>query len=392
MRCAAAGSCLLLGLVVSPPLASAQVGFPPENLIWDDFTVDFPVTGQLSSIALEPGGRPHIAYRDLVNGLLKYGRKNDNNSWTVWTVDRAEKVGWGVALALDAASNPHISYYFSRSGGVELGEVRHAKGTCTPDGQSAQCRFIRSVIETRIQNPLEANSTAIAVDTNGVPHVVYVDNTNDKLKWARKLAGSTTWDITNVTTIEGGNVSLALDANNFPHIAFTDTATDQLKYVRVFCQFIICGWSFETIAAGGTMPSLRRAADGKVHVAYFDFAGGAVRYAVRSCGASSCSGSWSLQLVGTSAVGFFPGLALDGAGAPHVSFVRDRPGTAELIYARRGKFGWNQEVADVDVAVSASTSIAVDATNHRHISCGGLGDQSLRHLEGTPPPPPVLLP
>jgi len=53
--------CLTFVLVFSAGFANAQAGLPAETLIWEDFSVDFPVAGRSSSIAVEPGGRP--AYR-----------------------------------------------------------------------------------------------------------------------------------------------------------------------------------------------------------------------------------------------------------------------------------------------------------------------------------------
>jgi hypothetical protein len=182
---------------------------------------------------------------------------------------------------------------------------------------------------------------------------------------------------------------MVLDSNNFPHIAYSDSATNQIKYVRIVCQFIFCGWSTEVVDTG-LMPAVRRSADGKVHVAYF--AGGAVRYAVRGCTGSSCSGTWSLQIVGQTggSIAFFPGLALDSAGGPHIVFVRNPFGAGELVYARRWRFGWNLEVADVDISTTANTSIALDANNVRHVSAPGASDQSIRHLKGTPQPPVIF--
>ena len=40
-----AATCVCLGIVASSQPATAQLAFPVENLTWDDFTVDFPVTG-----------------------------------------------------------------------------------------------------------------------------------------------------------------------------------------------------------------------------------------------------------------------------------------------------------------------------------------------------------
>jgi hypothetical protein len=369
----------LFALAAAPRAAHAQI-FPSPILSWDDFTVDFPGVGQISSVGVDSAGRAQIAYRDTLNGDLKYGRKNNNNSWQVFVVESSGEAGSGVSLAVDSAGNPHIAYFRSASV-TALGDLKYAKGTCTPNGQSWTCSFAKTTIETGIHDTFSAGNTSIALDGTGVPHIAYFDNTHDQLKWARKLSG--VWDTANVTATAGGIVSMVTDENNFPQMVFGDSASNQIKYVRIFCAFIFCGWTFEDVDTGLT-PTMKRAADGRVHVAYAR--SGMTRYALRTCSGSTCS--WTLQAVGPSGNAFFPGLALNSAGSPFITFVRSP--FSELMYANRTFFGWNTQVADVDVSDTGNTSIVIDSTDHRHISYPGRSDQSLRHVKGTLPPPPVL--
>jgi hypothetical protein len=384
MKRAAVGGVLLLGLMLVPGLTGAQIAFPVPNLIWERFKVIAPVGAQMSAIVVDSAGRAHIAFRDTLNGTLKYARRNSNGTTSAFVVDSGGSVGFGLSLVLDASNNPHISYYRSTNAG-DPGDAKHAKGNCFAVGQSLFCTFTKTVIESGVQDSADRNNTSVAIDGDGVPHVAYVDNTNGRIKWARNLSGA--WDIVSVVNTSSGNVSMAVDSNNFPHIVFIDDA-EQLRYVRVVCQFILCGWGFETVTTGAITPTMRRTADGKVHVAFTD--GSAVRYALRTCSGSTCG--WSLQVVGATNFGLFPGLALDSAGGPHITFVRSPVGAPEVAYARRQFPGWKVEVADIDIGLGTTTSIALDANNVRHVSATGGSDQSLRHLKGKEPPPPVLFP
>jgi hypothetical protein len=364
---------LLLALIAAPLLMAR----PASALTWDDMSVDFPGM-DLSSIAVDASGRPHIAYRDYLHGYLMYGRKNDNFSWQVWTVDATTGfAGWGVSMALDAAGNPHISY-IRREHAVDVGDLVYAKGTCTPNGQSASCSFSKTVVDTNVNSINASGGTSLAIDGAGIPHIAYFDHTHQQLKWARKLP-DIGWDKTNVVHSAGGGVSMVPDADGFPHMAFADSESGTLKYVRIVCHFILCGWAFETIDQGMT-PALKRAASGKVHVAYRRSSN--IRYAARTCTGETCT--WSTpQVVGYSGIGMFPGLALDTAGAPVISFVRPEHFWYELIHATRWKFGWSLEVVDSDASITANSSIAIDSGNRRHISYPGDSDQSLRYMKGT---------
>jgi len=375
---------LLLAAVAAPLLLGTR---PASALTWDHMTVDFPGMGNLSSIAVDASGRPHIAYRDYLQGFVKYGRKNDGNSWQVWIVDGSGFAGSGLSLALDSAGNPHISY-FRRDHAIDTGDLMYAKGTCTPNGQSASCSFSRVMVDQEVHSSNSGGNSSIAIDSSGIPHIGYVDTTDQQLRWARKLP-DIGWDKTNVVHLPSGNVSLVPDADGFPHIAYEDRDNNRLRYVRIVCHFILCGWSFETIDQGLALtPILKRSATGRSHVAYRN--AGYIRYAFRTCSGDTCT--WSApQAVAQSGPGLFPGLALDTAGAPVITFVRPEHFWYELVHATRWRFGWTLEVVNTDASVAINSSIAIDGSNRRHISYPGQSDQSMRYVKGTVVSPPTTV-
>lgn len=62
-----------------------------------------------SSLALDSGGNPHIAYLDHLNNDLKYAHRA-GSTWIIQVVDSQGEVGAYTSLKLDAADQPHISY------------------------------------------------------------------------------------------------------------------------------------------------------------------------------------------------------------------------------------------------------------------------------------------
>ena len=69
-------------------------------------------TGWTTSLALDSGEKPHIAYYKLTTGDLKYA-KLVGPTWETETVDSAGDVGDFCSLKLDSNDDPHISYYDS---------------------------------------------------------------------------------------------------------------------------------------------------------------------------------------------------------------------------------------------------------------------------------------
>jgi len=72
--------------------------------------------------------------------------------------------------------------------------------------------------------------TSIALDTNGYPHISYLEVSNGDLKYA-KWNGSE-WSIETVDSDGdvGRSTSIALDTNDYPHISYYDSTNNDLKY------------------------------------------------------------------------------------------------------------------------------------------------------------------
>lgn len=72
-------------------------------------------------LCIDKTNRPHIAYTDVMNRLIKYATKI-RDTWTIEVVDSIGKEAYPDrnGIAVDDAGNPYISYYDARAGVLKL--------------------------------------------------------------------------------------------------------------------------------------------------------------------------------------------------------------------------------------------------------------------------------
>lgn len=313
--------------------------------------------GRYSSLALDADGNPHISYQA---GYPRYGLQyahRTGSDWAIETVDSAEGAGSFTSLALDAAGNPHISYhdYYYDSKFKDTLKYAHWTGSDWA---------IETVDSSGIMG--EGEDTSLALDAAGNPHISYFDWTADELKYARwngsawsietvdshggefaSLALDTDdnphiayssgkpgyrlkyarWTGTNwiIKTVNQGKslyTSLALDETDQPHISYcvaTGVAghfldCDELDY----SSWTGHEWLSETVDSQrgvGHFPSLVLDRASNPHISYYNARTGNLKYA-RWTGSR-----WATEIVDSAGqVGAYPSLALDRAGNPHMSY------------------------------------------------------------------------
>jgi hypothetical protein len=122
--------------------------------------------GAYNAIALDANSNPHISYSDAANKILKYAYK-DAAGWHIKTVDTNGEVGKYTTIVLDSKGNPHISYYDGGNKALKYA-VKNASEwhTTSPDTEGV------------------GKYTAIAIDSNDNPHISYYDEQNKALKYA----------------------------------------------------------------------------------------------------------------------------------------------------------------------------------------------------------------
>jgi hypothetical protein len=257
----------------------------PNGDDWSCETVDSAgYVGMSTSLVLDKQGNPHISYKHWGNGDLKYAHKlkSQNEGWWSVVVDSAGDVGWYTSLALDTQGNPHISYYDTTNGDLKYAEKIGSGGNCGPNGDDWSCETVDSAGDV-------GDSTSLALDTQGNPHISYWDRTNGDLKYAHKLKSQNEgwWS---VVVDSAGDVgwysSLVLDGTGYPHISYYDWANGDLKYAERIGSGGNCGpngeWSCETVDSAGDVggyTSLVLDTQGTPHISYYDWANKDLKYA-----------------------------------------------------------------------------------------------------------------
>ncbi|MBK8575432.1 MAG: fibronectin type III domain-containing protein [Elusimicrobia bacterium] len=117
---------------------------------------------------VDANNRPHIVYKDIVHGKIRYARK-ETEGWIIETVKEDPSVGF-ISLALGKSGDPHIVY-----SNIELGELHYAH---RKENGSWDLQKIDGGESKTGWTP------SIAVDGLGIVHVAYQDNEKEVLKYA----------------------------------------------------------------------------------------------------------------------------------------------------------------------------------------------------------------
>jgi PKD repeat protein len=323
-----------------------------DGTAWQVETVDSSGdAGRYSSLALDATGWPHISfcqyhtYANPYPGLcdsLKYAFF-DGDAWQLSTVERGEDVGYDTSLELDPSGWPHISYRSSAG-------LRHAYF----DGSTWRS-------ETVDNSAALGQGTSLALDATGRPQVSYdYDGSVSALKHAWYVGSTWYTEIIEASAVGSyRHSSLALDVFGFPHISYGlyfDSANDSLHYAW----YDGVDWHIQTVDSGngvGGHTSLALDAAGRPHISYSG--GNSLKYAWHD------GTAWHIQTVETAASGY-TSLALDSAGQPHISFYDW--GNYRPRYAWYDGTAWHIETVDSTGNVGMYSSLALDAAGRPYIS------------------------
>ncbi len=270
--------------------------------------------GSESALALDLSGRPHIAYLDASNSVLKYARwageatgLSAHDAWQIQIIDSSGQASGDVAMVMDSADLPHFVYYRDADHYLYHTYWTGAKWVAQPVAPSGQA---------------DAISLAFA---NNTFHIAYYDSVSGDLMYARRyLNGDWTTVAVDAEGDIGTYVSLALDRSGSPHIVYYNWRDARLKYARQTG----ATWEIETLPATGPVGGLALAVEnsGVPRLAYYTENEGDLH------GAWRAEPGWTSVIVdAVGDVGKFPSLALEAGMRPHLSYYDVSAG--DLRYA-----------------------------------------------------------
>ena len=302
----------------------------------NEWQLQSPVTGMPSSYRVVAAAGSNGRLHALVTSGTKVVYATDaTGSWTNEQLSaQAGSVTSG--MAVDSAGTIHVVY--PGPGGKLL--------YSTKSGSSWSSEEIEPG-DTSIDY-----SSALRIDTNGVPHIAWaerVTSTVAALRYATKPGSTWIVESPNGSADVGTDpVRLDLDGNGIPHIA----AGDPLTIAR---RTGPSAWQVEKPLTG-IYPAFALDGSGKRHLAV-QGASFTLLYL------TDVGGTWQNQKIEElSGAGFWPSLLMDGAKA-HIAWVRASSAATVLRYTRNVGTAWTS--VTVDSGQFANSSALVRASDGR---------------------------
>ena len=325
---------------------------------WHFFTVD---SGVKPALDLDSGGIPHISCMlEDHNGFVKHAIWNPATSMFDAAIVSTGYFYGPLDMALDQDGFPHINYH------------NH-----TFEDQVHAYLTTNGWVEERIQDPgHDGWDNSIVLDGNNYPHTSTIQPTAfggvgveyaffNGATWQVEAIGYTFVDYANTT-------SLALDSEGKPHITFYDDKSGDLIYaVRD-----MSGWNISAVDTEGDVgrfSSLYLDASDVPHISYYQHLGGTtgvVKFAVAN------GLNWNIATVdslGNVVIGFsgarnITSLDFDSQGLPHISYSDEKI----LKHAFWDGAIWQTEVV-LDVSGTSTvlgqlTSMKLDGLDLPHIA------------------------
>jgi hypothetical protein len=190
---------------------------------WNSSTLDnTAISGEYCSIS-QVGTYVGIAYVD--NGKLGYQESpNDGANWAPYSSNAFPPFSnitnvAACALALAPATvgmdltliRAHIIYYDSNTARFYYETNNTDTGPwATPE-----------IIKQSALNTVAQIGVSIAVGSDGIPQVAFLDYSTNQISYSKRVNGAwTTPEVVDSSTLGGANCAIKLDANNLPHIAY----------------------------------------------------------------------------------------------------------------------------------------------------------------------------
>jgi hypothetical protein len=272
---------------------------------WHTENVGAAGSGAFCSLAVDQQDRPHIVslgYADPAGTIgVMRHAVKSDGAWTVTDVYTG-LLAYYIDMTLDSDGHPHVAYVNQATGSLEY---------AYSDGVAWHQQSVKNV-GTLMNDIL---TLSIALDSAGQPHISYYDIVGKDLRYAsRSATGAWATEPVDTANDQGKSSALALDADDVPVIAYRDSTSTKLKLARKAGGV----WQITTLdgtSNTGWYPCLRYDQHGRLNVSYREVTGGATRYAYQS------AAGWVYALVdSTGDAGGYTSLALDRQGQPWIAY------------------------------------------------------------------------
>ena len=266
-------------------------------------------------------------------------------------VDVSPFTGAYNSLAMDSVGYPHISYQDEAYG------LKYAHW----DGSAWQIQIVDGE---------NAILTCLALDTADNPQISYVSvyalpngDTASELNHAQWDGNA--WHFRRLAyeecpegqwcALSWSDLSMTLDSSDNPHIAYQDHSISALRYA--FWDGV--DWQIQTVRPVYAQHiSLALDSIGNPHISY---------YAADLFYEFWDGSAWQRQTVdSTMGAGWYTSLALDVSDHPHISYRNNSERV--LKYASRTGSTWQTQTVDADGNVGRYTSLALDNSGYPHIA------------------------
>ncbi|MGH7427628.1 MAG: Ig-like domain-containing protein [Candidatus Methylomirabilaceae bacterium] len=273
--------------------------------------------GLYASLVADGSGGLHVAYQDLGSDAAKYARAAGGN-----VIVEGGGVGAFTSLAIAPTNRLHHTYYAA-------GDLRGA--TC-----QASCVVQASWQLSSVDTAGNAGAfTSTAVDSSGRVHVTYFENDGGDLRYAT-CAGPCSpaaWTAGIVDTAGrlGIGSSLLVDSHGVLHVTYEDQTNGTVKYATcaASCE-VATNWASAVVASVATpnadvgfyTPSLAVGPGDQLEMAFANLLTG--RYEGATC-AAACTGAgmWTVFPLSLQGAGNFrlTSLKVDGGGTRHLAWT-----------------------------------------------------------------------
>jgi len=180
-------------------------------------------TGEQTSIVLDLNGNPHISY-SLRDDLSLWYAYRSGDSWVVELVDSKSTIFGSTSIAIDSDGIPYICYYDT----TDLFSFKYAYRS--DNGWNVE------TIDPNLWSWHSTSGANIVFDQFERIHIIYYDWPDTCVNYVWKVNGIWNLEVVDCGEFDGEVVgpyaSLDVDPMGFPHICYMDNSNGRLKYAR----------------------------------------------------------------------------------------------------------------------------------------------------------------